>query len=341
MPTRLIEGDEPQSSKTTERSWTQVVRKKPKPVQPVAATPPPASVPTQTPRPNASASKSARPDERVFLRVKPDHPWTRMSPHFIKISLASKLRLANSAIKQVIVVNSGFAIQAEGDGARSALLSGAALLDSAEMKLEAASNWISVLAPNTPDRLYTLEGPTPVTSEMVIEEATLKTGVRSTSARAFATSMARQSTDWVLHFATGNPKLGERLFKERGRLYELQRKAKIAQCNQCWGHHPTKICSRAERCSRCGSIEHKATECKQLVPRCINCHGPHAATEPSCMARPTRAGGKTVQRTRDQLSVIREQGQKERNASIRELEAKQKAAEATAENETINVAQCP
>ena len=257
------------------------------------------------------------------------------------MSLASKLRLANSAIKQVTIVNSGFAILAEGDGARNALLSGAVLLESTEMKLEAASNWISVLAPNVPDRLFTLEGPTPVTSEMVMEEATLKTGVRPTSARAFATSMARPSTDWVLHFATGKPKLGERLFEESGRLHELQRKAKIAQCNRCWGHHPTKICSRAERCSRCGSIEHKATECKQLVPRCINCHGPHAATEPSCMARPTRAGGKTVQRTRDQLSVIREQGQKERNASIRELEAKQKAAEATAENETTNVAQCP
>ncbi|CCU75457.1 Hypothetical protein BGHDH14_bgh04882 [Blumeria hordei DH14] len=122
--------------------------------------------------------------------------------------------------------------------------------------------------------------------------------------------MARPSTDWVLHFATGKPKLGERLFEESGRLHELQRKLKIAQYNRCWGHHPTKICSRAERCSRCGSIKHKATECKQLVPRCINCHGPHAATEPNCMARPTRAGRKTVQRTRDQLSVISEQGQK-------------------------------
>ena len=144
-----------------------------------------------------------------------------MSPHFIKISLASKLRLANSSIRQVTVVNSGFAIQADGEGARSALLTGANTLDSSEMKLEAASNWISVLAPNIPDRLYTLEGPVPVTPEMVIEEATLKTGVRPTSARAFATSMARPSTDWVLHYATGKPKLGERLFEESGRLYEL------------------------------------------------------------------------------------------------------------------------
>ena len=157
-----------------------------------------------------------------------------MSPHYIKISLASKLRLANSAIKQLTVVNSGFAIQAEGDVARNALLSGAVLLESTEMKLEAASNWVSVLAPNVPDRLYILGGPTLVTPEMVLEEAVLKTGIRQTSARAFTTSMATPSTDWVLHFATGKPKLSERLFEENGRLHELQRKAKIAQCNRCW-----------------------------------------------------------------------------------------------------------
>ena len=151
--------------------------------------------------------------------------------------------MANSAIKQVTVVNSGFAIQAEGDGARSALLSGATLLDSVENKLEAAYNWIPVLAPNIPDSLYTLEGPTPVTADMLIEEATLKTGIRPTSARAFATSTAMPSTDWVLHFATGKPKLGERLFEESGRLQELQRRPKIAQCNRCRGQHHTKICS--------------------------------------------------------------------------------------------------
>ena len=176
---------------------------------------------------------------------------------------------------------------------------------------------------------------------MVIEKEAPKTGFKATSSRDLMTSMARPSTDWVLHFATGKPKLGERIFEESGRLHELQRKPKIAQCNRCWGHHPTKICSRAERCSRCGSIEHKATLCKQNIPRCINCHGPHSAVEPRCMARPTRIGGKTVQRTKDQLSVIREQGQKERNASIREFEAKQKAAEATAGNEPSTASQCP
>lgn len=120
-----------------------------------------------------------------------------MSPHFFKISLATKLRLANSVIKQANIVNSGFAIQAEEDEARSALFSGAVLLDSTEIKIEAASNWISMLAPNIPDRLYTPEGPTPVTPEMAIEEAALKTEVIYNFARAFATNTARPSSEWV------------------------------------------------------------------------------------------------------------------------------------------------
>lgn len=64
---------------------------------------------------------------------------------------------------------------------------------------------------------------------MVIEEAALKTGVIPTSAGAFASSKARPSIDWVLHFASGKPKLGERLFEESSRLHELQCRPKIAQ----------------------------------------------------------------------------------------------------------------
>ena len=59
------------------------------------------------------------------------------------------------------------------------------------------------------------------------------------------------------------------------------------------------------------------------------------------MARLTRVDGEMEQRTKDQLAVIREQGQKERNTLIRELEAKQKAAEALIENDLPTVPQCP
>ncbi|KAI0992967.1 hypothetical protein K3495_g15217 [Podosphaera aphanis] len=357
-------------TKPTEGSWSVVARRnvgRPKQAsQPAKTTTPLTPLPNPSRRPaRAHPSPAAKPDERLFLRLREDHPLRKTSPHFVKLSLAAKLRVANSAIQHVTIVNSGFAITADNEAARNLLLSEAHRLESEgsnadplmqDLKLEAASKWISVLAPNVPDYLHSFEFPTttepgattrlqqitiPVTREMVIEEVSLKTGMVPISARALASSTNRPASDWIIHFQAGIPKLGERLFEESGRLTEFHRRPKIAQCNRCWGHHPTKICSRAPRCIRCGSIEHQCGACKQEIPRCINCHGPHRADDPGCMARPARLKGKTVQRTQDQLTVIRQRGQKDRTAKVREAEAKQKAAEATADNNTQPAPQCP
>ncbi|KAI1002040.1 hypothetical protein K3495_g6163 [Podosphaera aphanis] len=83
-----------------------------------------------------------------------------MSPYFVKLSLAAKLRVANSAIQQVTMVNSGFAITAANEAARNRLPEEAHRLRREEnemegttqegIKLETASKWMSVLAPNVP-----------------------------------------------------------------------------------------------------------------------------------------------------------------------------------------------
>ncbi|KAI0993928.1 hypothetical protein K3495_g14255 [Podosphaera aphanis] len=161
-----------------------------------------------------------------------------MSPYFVKLSLAAKLGVANSAIQQVTVVNSGFAITAANEAARNRLLEEVHRLQREEnevegapkedLKLDAASMWTSVLAPNVPNYLQTLMDlpelgepgtrtrvqlvTVPVSMEMIIEEATLKTGMAPISARALATRKERPATDWIIHFPTGKPKLGERLF---------------------------------------------------------------------------------------------------------------------------------
>ncbi|KAI0997328.1 hypothetical protein K3495_g10860 [Podosphaera aphanis] len=206
----------------------------------------------------AHPSPAAQPDERLFLRLREDHPLRKTSPHFVKLNLAAKLRVANSAIQHVSVVNSGFAITADNEAARNLLLSEAHRLESEDsnanplmqdLKLEATSKWISVLAPNAPDYLHSFELPIttepgittrlqqisiPVTREMVIEEVTLKTGMAPISARSLASSIDRPASDWVIHFQAGTPKLGERLFEESERLTEFHRRPKIAQCNRCW-----------------------------------------------------------------------------------------------------------
>ncbi|TQS34281.1 hypothetical protein Golomagni_05342, partial [Golovinomyces magnicellulatus] len=91
----------------TNEVWQKVVRKKAskKIVTPKVQQQQPA---TQAPKKShikQQKTASPRPDQRLFLRLEPQHPWRRMSPHFVKLSLAAKLHIASSAITQVTVVN--------------------------------------------------------------------------------------------------------------------------------------------------------------------------------------------------------------------------------------------
>ncbi|KHJ33545.1 putative eka-like protein [Erysiphe necator] len=178
-----------QTKKTAQSSWTEVIRRNPKthtkPTQ-IAVT---RTVANHKPVTSAITVEETKQDERLFLRVRVEHAWRRMSPHYVKLSLAAKLKTASSVIEKVTVVNSGFAVTAASEAARNLLLQEARVLKDLDMKLEPASKWVSVLAANVPDRLNTLNGVIPVTAEMVSEETSLKTGVRPTSVRAFVSSL--------------------------------------------------------------------------------------------------------------------------------------------------------
>ncbi|KHJ31873.1 putative eka-like protein [Erysiphe necator] len=227
----------------TQNSWTEIVRRKPAKnvvdlqTQEKVILPP---IPLEN-----TPKVISKPDLRLFLRMGQDYPWRRASPHYIKISLAEKLKVASSAITQVTRVNSGYVVTAVSEIMRNALLTQARRLEKSELKLEPASKWVSLLAPNVPDKLFSISGTVPTTAEMVIEETTLKTGIRPTSVRAIASTSESPTSNWILHFATGVPKLGEKLFGESGRLTEFQRKPRIGQCDRCHGHHPSKIYSKA------------------------------------------------------------------------------------------------
>lgn len=80
------------------------------------------------------------PDEVPFLQVSQEHQWRRMLPHFVKMSLALKLKTATSAIKHVSIVSTGFVTNPENEAARNMLLQEAHHLDRTGLKLESASN---------------------------------------------------------------------------------------------------------------------------------------------------------------------------------------------------------
>ncbi|KHJ30577.1 putative eka-like protein [Erysiphe necator] len=144
------------SKAATQKTWTEIVRRRPAKnvvdLQTQEKFILPSIPPENTPK------VISKPDPRLFLRMGQDHPWRRVSPHYIKISLAEKLKVASSAITQVTKVNSGYAVSAVSEIMRNALLTQAHRLEKTELKLEPASKWVSLLAPNVPDKLFSISG---------------------------------------------------------------------------------------------------------------------------------------------------------------------------------------
>ncbi|KAI0996288.1 hypothetical protein K3495_g11893 [Podosphaera aphanis] len=120
-----------------EGPWTKVTHRKLDKFQQVKITQQVTTELLQTwPGPKVKKSPAPRPDERLFLRLREGHPWRSMSPYYVKLSLAIKLRVANSAIHQVTVVNSGFTITAANEAPRSRLLEEAHRLQREENEME-------------------------------------------------------------------------------------------------------------------------------------------------------------------------------------------------------------
>lgn len=115
---------------------------------------------------NPATIPTLRPDD-LYLRLSVNHPRRTMSPHYVGLSLAENLCVTNTEVIHTTRINTRTAIIAANNGARNAL-AGSCQLEESEMKLEIASEWITVLAPKIIDQLFTLQGSISVTTDIVI-----------------------------------------------------------------------------------------------------------------------------------------------------------------------------
>lgn len=102
---------------------------------------------------------------------------------------------------------------------------------------------------------------------------------------------------WIVIYLRGN-KLSRNLplFGVRVRVKHLPRRLKTPQCGNCFGWHNERAYARLPRCRLCGStqyleIDHVScdpTRNNQCPPKCVNCHGPHAADSLECLIRPRK-----------------------------------------------------
>ena len=314
----------PQKPQVSASSWVTVARK-------AAKLPdPPVNLVKRNPAKQTNAARQDPPkeDKRLFLRIGRDHLWRQLSPVTIKKIVTERAGVAPSAIIAITQVRSGLAIECASDALRETILRVGPSFQKEDMAIEPASNWTSVIIPHVPLYIRTMDGRLEVTNEMVKSECQAVCGVTPIQVRPNYVKLGQYSTSWIIHFKQVPANLKFRLFDESGPAMKFSRKRPIEQCQRCWGYHSTRTCVKGQRCEKC-SETHEKTACKANIPKCANCAGPHEASNPDCMARPSRQYGQVTPRTPAELRIIRERGNRDYKAATSQLEEKGKAPEVT------------
>lgn len=312
----------PQKPQVNASPWVTVARK-------AAKLPdPPANLAKRTPQAQTKRAEQEPPkeDKRLFLRIGQEHQWRKLSPVTIKKMVTERAGVAPSAIIAMTQVRSGLAMECASDALRETILRVGPSFNKEDITIEPASDWTSVIVPHVPLYIRTMSGRIEVTRDMVMAECQANCGVTPVQVRPNYVKIGQYSTSWIVHFKQVPANLKFRLFDESGPALPFSRRRPIEQCQRCWGFHSTRNCVKGLRCDKCSGTHEKA-ECKANIPKCANCAGPHEATNPDCMARPSRQYGQITPRTPAELRIIRQRGQRDFKAALLQSEAKGKAPE--------------
>ncbi|KAI6245454.1 hypothetical protein HI914_06680 [Erysiphe necator] len=97
-------------------------------------------------------------NERLFIRLKNEHEWRKLSSAGIREIIVNKSYISPSAIGTINPVRSGFALSPCTNEGQEELLNAVTRLSLIGARLEAATNWTSVLIPKVPKSRHTLNG---------------------------------------------------------------------------------------------------------------------------------------------------------------------------------------
>ncbi|KHJ32619.1 putative eka-like protein [Erysiphe necator] len=136
-------------------------------------------------------SNDSKEDKRIFLGLRPDHAWRKLSPLAIKRMITEKAGVAATAITELCSLRSGYAIECVSDALRDTILSFGKSLGDTDAIIEAASDWTSELVPNVPLSIRTLDSNVIVTSEMVANECLAVCGMLPIQLRPMKSSIGQ------------------------------------------------------------------------------------------------------------------------------------------------------
>ncbi|POS81841.1 hypothetical protein EPUL_006083, partial [Erysiphe pulchra] len=275
-------------------------------------------------------SSTTTTDTRLFVRLPQEHEWRKLSPAGIREVIVKKLAISPALFGKIKPVHSGFALSSCSTVARETILNAEKGFSFSGAKLEAATNWVSVIVPTVPSKIRKVQGEIEVSSSMLTDEIERVCSLRPAHVKLYGRNKAEAPHRTWMAFFIKAPNATFRVFDESGIARPFKKQQPIEFYKHCNGHHPTKNCSRAPSCGNCGSTNHCEEIC-MAATKCRNCGGPHRSDSRRCLARPTRSGAPT----KEQMKTFRQAGEREFQAMLRAKAAEESVA--STQNFEINL----
>lgn len=282
--------------------------------QVTAAGGPPNALPARKRQTQAVKAKTTRPDTRLFVRLGPEHPARVAGSFAILTGLKNSLGEHAHLLKEVLSVNSGFALCADSTDSLAALEQHTEKMTKviSNCKIERQAPWTTYRIDNIPRSVRILDKSGNIQNEQVtdcilgeaIHDVTGQTLVRAVETRVSA-EKGLYNTSWSVNFLTDSHQPIPRSLRILGTTVNPHLvifKPKTIQCTNCFQWHNTRSCSRRAHCRICGSNNHTedkhTSSCAAIPPhqcpaKCVHCGGPHPADNLNCPLRPTSLGPKT------------------------------------------------
>ncbi|POS82537.1 hypothetical protein EPUL_006570 [Erysiphe pulchra] len=279
---------------------------------------------------NKEKSLATSTDKRLFLRLPQEHEWRKFSPAGIREVVVKKLSISPTLIGRIKPVHSGFALSPCSTEAREKILNAGNGLFLTGAKLEAATNWATVLIPTVPAFIRKEQGKVEVSNSMLADEVERVCSMRPAHLKLYGRNKAEAPHRTWMAFFPKAPSSSFKVFDESGIARSFKKQQPLEFCKRCNGHHSIKNCSRAPSCGNCGSTNHTEDLC-MATTKCRNCGGPHRSDSRRCLARPTRSGAPT----KEQLKTYRIAGEREFQALLRAKVAEESAITANTSNSNV------
>lgn len=260
-------------------------------------------------------------DDRLFLRLSEGDKLRSLSPYALLSHLKTSLGPDAHLLVNAQITKSGFALcpKADESSALKDKISSISLLSN--VTIDNATPWTSYKIQNVPRSYGTLSDDyehqlIPVTTTALSDALTAAIGTTSISVKPSQENDINphtSSTSWIVRFSEAPENLPRVLFLFGCRTVtrELPRRRATIQCSRCWLWHNSRTCASSPKCRLCDSLLHTEIDHTNLCsaeaghvcpPRCIHCHGPHAADYSNCDLYPKPSG---PPKTKSQVSAIR------------------------------------